>query len=178
MNDVWEIVLQRAFRLINEKTEKPRELREVTEMLEQSACGTLISLLVLDTISNLISSSSLPVDCLFISRGCTNTLSNILPIHMERSQVTSFFGANALWSKGYTGANVRIPIFDTGIRSDHPHFHNEAIAGEDAECLGFAPDTEIYAFSMFRVTQVVFDINIIDHLRVTEHIMHDVCYFY
>ncbi|KAK1418737.1 hypothetical protein QVD17_27883 [Tagetes erecta] len=70
-------------------------------------CGTLISLLVLDTIANLISSSSLPVDCLFISRGCTNTLSNILPIHMERSQVTSFFGANALWSKGYTGANVR-----------------------------------------------------------------------
>nr|XP_043625245.1 subtilisin-like protease SBT6.1 isoform X2 [Erigeron canadensis] len=95
-----------------------------------------------------------------------------------RSQVTSLFGADALWSKGYTGAKVRMAIFDTGIRSDHPHFRNikertnwtnedtlndnlghgtfvaGVIAGEDAECLGFAPDTEIYAFRVFTDAQV------------------------
>ncbi|KAD6795131.1 hypothetical protein E3N88_06027 [Mikania micrantha] len=96
----------------------------------------------------------------------------------HKSQVTSLFGADALWSKGYTGAKVKMAIFDTGIRSDHPHFRNikertnwtdedtlndnlghgtfvaGVIAGEDAECLGFAPDTEIYAFRVFTDAQV------------------------
>lgn len=29
------------------------------------------------------------------------------------------------------------------------------IAGQDAECLGFAPDTEIYAFRVFTDAQVM-----------------------
>ncbi|XP_022729283.1 subtilisin-like protease SBT6.1 isoform X2 [Durio zibethinus] len=97
---------------------------------------------------------------------------------MERSQVTSLFGADALWRKGYTGSKVKMAIFDTGIRANHPHFRNikertnwtnedtlndnlghgtfvaGVIAGEDAECLGFAPDTEIYAFRVFTDAQV------------------------
>ncbi|EOY30782.1 PREDICTED: subtilisin-like protease SBT6.1 [Theobroma cacao] len=97
---------------------------------------------------------------------------------MQRSQVTSLFGADALWGKGYTGAKVKMAIFDTGIRANHPHFRNikertnwtnedtlndnlghgtfvaGVIAGEDAECLGFAPDTEIYAFRVFTDAQV------------------------
>ncbi|MBA0657719.1 hypothetical protein Goklo_009990 [Gossypium klotzschianum] len=97
---------------------------------------------------------------------------------VNRSQVTSLFGADALWRKGYTGAKVKMAIFDTGIRADHPHFRNikdrtnwtnedtlndnlghgtfvaGVIAGEDAECLGFAPDTEIYAFRVFTDAQV------------------------
>lgn len=32
------------------------------------------------------------------------------------------FGADVLWKKGYTGAKVKMAIFDTGIRADHPHF--------------------------------------------------------
>ncbi|KAJ9548716.1 hypothetical protein OSB04_021259 [Centaurea solstitialis] len=96
----------------------------------------------------------------------------------KKSQVTSLFGADVLWSKGYTGAKVKMAIFDTGIRSDHPHFRNikertnwtnedslndnlghgtfvaGVIAGEDTECLGFAPDTEIYAFRVFTDAQV------------------------
>ncbi|KAG4136161.1 hypothetical protein ERO13_D08G262300v2 [Gossypium hirsutum] len=96
----------------------------------------------------------------------------------QRSQVTSLFGADALWRKGYTGAKVKMAIFDTGIRADHPHFRNikertnwtnedtlndnlghgtfvaGVIAGEDAECLGFAPDAEIYAFRVFTDAQV------------------------
>ncbi|KAG6389367.1 hypothetical protein SASPL_150835 [Salvia splendens] len=125
---------------------------------------------------------------------------------MQKSQVTSLFGADALWSKGYTGAKVKMAIFDTGIRANHPHFRkikvnfmadrnifvsvlfffalssgkffyyqertnwtNEdtlndnlghgtfvagVIAGQDEECLGFAPDTEIYAFRVFTDAQV------------------------
>ncbi|KAL3327841.1 hypothetical protein AABB24_035488 [Solanum stoloniferum] len=97
---------------------------------------------------------------------------------MQKSQVTSLFGADSLWSRGYTGAKVKMAIFDTGIRSDHPHFRNikertnwtnedtlndnlghgtfvaGVIAGQDEECLGFAPDTEIYAFRVFTDAQV------------------------
>ncbi|KAL3642980.1 Membrane-bound transcription factor site-1 protease [Castilleja foliolosa] len=97
---------------------------------------------------------------------------------MQKSQVTSLFGADALWSKGYTGAKVKMAIFDTGIRTNHPHFRNikertnwtnedtlndnlghgtfvaGVISGQDEECLGFAPDTEIYAFRVFTDAQV------------------------
>lgn len=96
----------------------------------------------------------------------------------ERSQVTSLFGAERLWAKGFTGAKVKMAIFDTGIRANHPHFRNikertnwtnedtlndnlghgtfvaGVIAGEDEECLGFAPDTEIFAFRVFTDAQV------------------------
>ncbi|XP_027358278.1 subtilisin-like protease SBT6.1 isoform X3 [Abrus precatorius] len=101
---------------------------------------------------------------------------------MQRSQVTSMFGAEDLWAKGYTGAKVKMAIFDTGIRADHPHFRNikertnwtnedtlndnlghgtfvaGVIAGADAECLGFAPDTEIYAFRVFTDAQISFSL--------------------
>ncbi|MCD7452831.1 Membrane-bound transcription factor site-1 protease [Datura stramonium] len=97
---------------------------------------------------------------------------------MQKSQVTSLFGADSLWSRGYTGTKVKMAIFDTGIRADHPHFRNikertnwtnedtlndnlghgtfvaGVIAGQDEECLGFAPDTEIYAFRVFTDAQV------------------------
>lgn len=43
---------------------------------------------------------------------------------LQKSQVTSLFGADVLWGKGYTGAKVKMAIFDTGIREDHPHFRN------------------------------------------------------
>ncbi|XP_039143352.1 subtilisin-like protease SBT6.1 [Dioscorea cayenensis subsp. rotundata] len=96
----------------------------------------------------------------------------------QRSQVTSLFGAEELWAKEFTGAKVKMAIFDTGIRANHPHFRNikertnwtnedtlndnighgtfvaGVIAGEDPECLGFAPDTEIYAFRVFTDAQV------------------------
>ncbi|XP_010456596.1 PREDICTED: subtilisin-like protease SBT6.1 [Camelina sativa] len=96
----------------------------------------------------------------------------------QKTQVTSLFGADVLWKKGYTGAKVKMAIFDTGIRSDHPHFRNikertnwtnedtlndnlghgtfvaGVIAGQNPECLGFASDTEIYAFRVFTDSQV------------------------
>lgn len=48
----------------------------------------------------------------------------VLVILLQRSQVTSLFGADRLWTKGFTGKKVKMAIFDTGIRADHPHFRN------------------------------------------------------
>ncbi|CAD6337575.1 unnamed protein product [Miscanthus lutarioriparius] len=97
---------------------------------------------------------------------------------LQKSQVTSLFGAERLWGRGFTGKKVKMAIFDTGIRADHPHFRNikertnwtnedtlndnlghgtfvaGVIAGQDAECPGFAPDTEIYAFRVFTDAQI------------------------
>ncbi|KAI3815360.1 hypothetical protein L1987_15026 [Smallanthus sonchifolius] len=77
----------------------------------------------------------------------------------HKSQLTSLFGAVALWSVGYTRAKVRMAIFDNGFRSNHSHFRNikertnwtnedtlndnlghgtfvaGVIVGEDVECL-------------------------------------------
>lgn len=57
----------------------------------------------------------------------------ILITSLQKSQVTSLFGAEVLWSKGYTGAKVKMAIFDTGIRANHPHFRNikVSILGQD-----------------------------------------------
>ncbi|MCI83861.1 membrane-bound transcription factor site-1 protease-like [Trifolium medium] len=39
------------------------------------------------------------------------------------------FGAEELWTRGHTGAKVKMAIFDTGIRADHPHFRNIKVNG-------------------------------------------------
>ncbi|KAH9300652.1 hypothetical protein KI387_012235, partial [Taxus chinensis] len=96
----------------------------------------------------------------------------------QRSQITSMFGAEKLWAKGFRGSKIKMAIFDTGIRADHPHFRNikertnwtnedtlndnlghgtfvaGVIASQDMQCLGFSPDSEIYAFRVFTDAQV------------------------
>lgn len=60
----------------------------------------------------------------------------VLLILLQRSQITSLFGAEKLWSQGYTGAKVKMAIFDTGIRANHPHFRNikvQQLSGEEWE---------------------------------------------
>lgn len=42
----------------------------------------------------------------------------------QRSQITSMFESEKLWAKGFTGAKVKMAVFDTGVRADHPHFRN------------------------------------------------------
>mmetsp|Transcript_28999 Transcript_28999/g.55594 ORF Transcript_28999/g.55594 Transcript_28999/m.55594 type:complete len:1292 (+) Transcript_28999:258-4133(+) len=95
-----------------------------------------------------------------------------------RRSITDAFQASALWQKGFSGAKVRMAVFDTGVRSDHPHFrhikersnwthentlndglgHGTFVAGLIAsqvdECHGFAPDAEIHAFRVFTNDQV------------------------
>lgn len=94
-------------------------------------------------------------------------------------QITSAMQADILWGMGYTGSGVRVAIFDTGLAQDHPHFkkgrikdrtnwtnektlddgigHGTFVAGVIAsqkECLGFAPDADLYVFRVFTSNQV------------------------
>ncbi|XP_013391143.1 membrane-bound transcription factor site-1 protease-like [Lingula anatina] len=94
-------------------------------------------------------------------------------------QISSALQAEILWSMGYTGANVKVAIFDTGLAEDHPHFkrgrikdrtnwthektledglgHGTFVAGvisSNKDCLGFAPDADIYVFRVFTNNQV------------------------
>ncbi|CAG5132159.1 unnamed protein product, partial [Candidula unifasciata] len=94
-------------------------------------------------------------------------------------QIVSALQAELLWGFGFTGAGVKVAIFDTGLATDHPHFkrgrlkdrtnwtnektlddglgHGTFVAGVIAshkECLGFAPDADIYVFRVFTNNQV------------------------
>jgi membrane-bound transcription factor site-1 protease len=82
-----------------------------------------------------------------------------------------------MWNRGFTGKNVNVAVFDTGLELDHPHFKNiiERIDWTDEknaddkighgtfvcgliasskECLGLAPDANIYVFKVFSDNQV------------------------
>lgn len=82
-------------------------------------------------------------------------------------------GASGLWNQGFTGAGVKMAIFDTGIAETHSHFRNIAertnwtnenqledklghgsfvagvIAGTNKKCAGMAPDALIHTFRVF-----------------------------
>ncbi|XRB20494.1 membrane-bound transcription factor site-1 protease [Pseudoscourfieldia marina] len=86
--------------------------------------------------------------------------------------------AKDLWGRGFSGRGVRMGVFDTGVRADHPHFrrvkdrsnwthentlndglgHGSFVAGvvasQDPACHGFAPDVELHAFRVFTNDQV------------------------
>eukprot|EP00887_Chlorella_sp_A99_P005260 scaffold1.g5260.t1 len=88
--------------------------------------------------------------------------------------------ADQLWAAGYRGQNVRMGVFDTGIKNPHPHVKNirertnwtheptledglghgsfvaGVIAGGDASCPGLAPEVEIHTFRVFTNDQVSF----------------------
>lgn len=94
-------------------------------------------------------------------------------------QIASALQAEILWNMGYTGEGVKVAVFDTGLAQDHPHFksgrvkdrtnwtnektlddglgHGTFVAGVIAshrECLGFAPDADIFVFRVFTNNQV------------------------
>lgn len=92
--------------------------------------------------------------------------------------VTEMLNAKELWQRGYSGRNIKIGVFDTGIREDHPHvrrikertnwthqktlsdglghgsFVAGVIAGSYEGCPGFAPDVELHTFKVFTDDQV------------------------
>ncbi len=43
---------------------------------------------------------------------------------LSQNSVTARFEAQKLWDQGYNGAKVKVGVFDTGIRADHPHVKN------------------------------------------------------
>ena len=102
-------------------------------------------------------------------------------LRLSRAQspgVAESMGAGFLWQKGFSGSGVKMGVFDTGVRADHPHFravkdrsnwthedtlkdglgHGTFVAGvvasQDPACPGFAPDAEIHTFRVFTNDQV------------------------
>ncbi|CAL5228891.1 g12106 [Coccomyxa viridis] len=99
---------------------------------------------------------------------------------MSKNSVTAAFSAQSLWAAGYLGKGVKMGVFDTGIRDDHPHVKNikertnwtheptledglghgtfvaGVVAGSDAACPGFAVEADIYTFRVFTNDQVSF----------------------
>lgn len=92
-------------------------------------------------------------------------------------QITQALQANVLWGMGYHGKGVKVAVFDTGLPKGHPHFkhvkdrtnwtgektlddglgHGTFVAGviaSNKECLGFAPESELYIFRVFTNNQV------------------------
>ncbi|KAH8373412.1 hypothetical protein KR009_006393 [Drosophila setifemur] len=112
-----------------------------------------------------------------INRHTKGVLRNTNPNNDRSRQVCTVLHANVLWKLGITGKGVKVAIFDTGLTKNHPHFrnvkertnwtnekslddrvsHGTFVAGVIAssrECLGFAPDADLYIFKVFTNSQV------------------------
>ena len=93
--------------------------------------------------------------------------------------ITKAFGAEKIWKQGFSGEGIKVAVFDTGVKKNHPHFkkvkersnwtdepglgdgvgHGTFVAGVIAsfkDCLGFAPDAELYTYRVFTNDQVSF----------------------
>lgn len=93
-------------------------------------------------------------------------------------QLVDLLKATTLWNMGITGKGVNVAVLDTGIEENHPHFKNikeridwtdekdpndkighgtlvaSIIAGNFQDCLGVAPDVNLYIFKLFTYNQV------------------------
>ncbi len=92
-------------------------------------------------------------------------------------QIIDQLNVKHLWERKITGSNVNVAIFDTGLEPDHPHFRNVVeiinwteeksaddrighgtfvcgLVASSQDCLGLAPDVNIYIFKVFSDNQV------------------------
>ncbi|EZA58379.1 hypothetical protein DMN91_005650 [Ooceraea biroi] len=107
------------------------------------------------------------------NRHASRRLLRVIP-----KQITYMLEADVLWRMGITGKDVKVAIFDTGLAATHPHFKNikerinwtnentkedglghgtfvaGVIASSFSDCLGLAPDVELYIFRVFTNSQV------------------------
>ncbi|KAL6064719.1 Membrane-bound transcription factor site-1 protease [Balamuthia mandrillaris] len=124
--------------------------------------------------------------------GWSQNFSTSRRLHSSLMQVTHRLNADYLWDKTYTGTGVRVAIFDTGLRKDHPHFrnirertnwtdensledglgHGTFVAGviaSQSECLGFAPDVDLYIFRVFTNDRVSYTSWFLDAFNYAIH---------
>jgi membrane-bound transcription factor site-1 protease len=101
-------------------------------------------------------------------------------ILLQGRSLPNVIAAHKLWALGFTGAEVKIGVFDTGIKADHPDVKNivertnwthedsledglghgsfvaGVIAGTSQSCPGLAPDILLHTFRVFTNDQVSF----------------------
>src|SRR4051812_4306406 len=70
---------------------------------------------------DIVNSGFCEISCILLIVMFFSTVTRVL---RQRDHVTALFGAEELWARGFTGRKVKMAIFDTGIRADHPHFRN------------------------------------------------------
>lgn len=97
---------------------------------------------------------------------------------LQSRNVASLLNAEELWNQGHRGGGVRMGVFDTGIKANHPDVKNikertnwtheptledglghgsfvaGVIAGTSPSCPGLAPEVEIHTFRVFTNDQV------------------------
>jgi membrane-bound transcription factor site-1 protease len=93
------------------------------------------------------------------------------------TQIIDKIDVKYMWNKGYTGKNVNIAIFDTGLEQNHPYFKNiieridftdeknpddkighgtfiAGVIGSIRECFGVSPDSNLYIIKVFTYNQI------------------------
>ncbi|UPR03231.1 subtilisin-like serine protease [Chloropicon primus] len=98
----------------------------------------------------------------------------------KKGQLKSLYKPEKIWKLGFTGQKIRVGIFDTGVRQDHPDLkhvefrsnfthqqslsdglgHGSFVAGciasVNPQCPANAPDAELYTFKVFTDDQESF----------------------
>jgi membrane-bound transcription factor site-1 protease len=116
----------------------------------------------------------------------------------QQQQLVDLIGARSLWQTGVRGGGVRVAVFDTGLRSDHPHFKSVrevtnwtdertlddalghgtfvagVIAGGEPACLGVAPDADLHVFRVFTSARVSYTAWFLDAMNYAIHSEVDV----
>ncbi|EFN59013.1 hypothetical protein CHLNCDRAFT_33771 [Chlorella variabilis] len=97
---------------------------------------------------------------------------------LQQGTLASILQADSLWAQGFRGQGVKMGVFDTGIKGDHPDvkhiversnwtheptlddglghgsFVAGVIAGTEPTCPGLAPEVSLYTFRVFTNDQV------------------------
>ena len=112
--------------------------------------------------------------------GWGDSKENLFKAHKDfAGDITGAFHASKIWKAGFKGKGIRVAVFDTGVKKNHPHFedveertnwtdepslgdglgHGSFVAGiiaSSKECLGFAPEASIFTYRVFTDGQVSF----------------------
>lgn len=114
----------------------------------------------------------------FSAKSYTAFTENYAPNH-NTIDLPDALKARTLWKRGITGKGIKVAVFDTGLAKKHPHFRNVkertnwtndktlddgvshgtfvcGIIASTKECLGMAPDVELYVLRVFTNKQVRF----------------------
>lgn len=114
---------------------------------------------------------------------------------INTESVVSRMNSSILWQQGYTGKNIRVAIFDTGLSDNDKRFNNiiersnwtdeleqyndllghgtfvaGIVASNDiSNCPGFAPDSELHIYRIFNTKQLSYTTWFLDAFNYAIH---------